>query len=290
MKLIEIKNGNLNNVFKLETSNKDYIIRFSNFDNKFESVILKILEKYQINAPRLKARFTIDGKFIMICDYIDGDNPINYNFDFFQKLIIEIMKLHNIEINNLIIKNDNFESFDKLKEYYNVSINSKFLIRERDFINDIMSLVLRNLKLDLLPQSLIHSDIKRENLLIDEEKVYLIDFGNCYFGSRLIEIIRLYMWFFIRENNYDINMMKKIKNLYFDENNPITNIEIENIELLLIFCLLYNLLKDIYLYEIKLLPEKYILKNSLKWLEVLKNKEKLSKIMEVFNDAKRFTK
>ena len=290
MKLIEIKNGNLNNVFKLETTNKDYIIRFSNFDNKFESVILKILEKYKINAPRLKTRFIIDGKYIMICDYINGDNPINYDFNFFQKLIIEIKKLHNIEINNLLIKNDNFESFDKLKEYYNVSINSKFLIRECDFINDIMSLILRNLKLDILPQSLIHSDIKRENLLIDEEKVYLIDFGNCYFGSRLIEIIRLYMWFFIRENNYDINMMKKIKNLYFDENNPITKIEIENIELLLIFCLLYNLLKDIYLYEIKLLPEKYILKNSLKWLEVLKNKEELSKIMEVFNDAKRFTK
>lgn len=289
MKIREIKNGNLNSVYKLKLENKYYVIRSSDFNNNFECLILKLLENKQINAPRIKTNFVFQNKYVMICDYINGKNPTNYNEIFFQRLVKEVKKLHCINIKNISGSNSNFESIKRLEEYCNVSKKSEFLSQDKKFITQLVKEIKQKLNLDALPKVLIHSDIKRENVLIDNQNVYLIDFGNCYVGNRLIDIIRILMWFFIRYDDYDLVKMNKILSTYFDNSNKITKIEKENLAVLLRFCLLYNLLKDIYLYENKLLGKKYIEKNSLKWLKALKNKKSLSIITGVFDNVDRFT-
>ena len=76
VKIKKIKNGNLNSVFKLKLGKYLYTIRASDFDNRFESEVLKILEKYNINAPRIKTHFLFNKKYVMICNYIFGRNPL----------------------------------------------------------------------------------------------------------------------------------------------------------------------------------------------------------------------
>ena len=137
---------------------------------------------------------------------------------------------------------------------------------------------------------IIHSDIKSENIIVNDKGVYLIDFGNAYIGNRLIDIIRIIMWFFIRYDNYDLEKIQEVIDMYFDDNDGLTDEELYSIDELLEFCLLYNLLKDIYLFENNVLKKEYIESCSLKWLEALKNSKNLENIMEVLKNAKRLTK
>ena len=92
----------------------------------------------------------------------------------------------------LILLNE--ESQSKLCEYYNKAIKSKYLLNELDLINKIYNEVL-NLEPDVFKKCIIHSDVKRENMLQNQDKLFLIDLGNCYIGSRLIDAIRVIMYF-----------------------------------------------------------------------------------------------
>ena len=280
----EICNGNLNKVFKMNLNDKSYIIRISKFDNTFETEILKILEKNHMNTPRVKASFVFEKNFSMICDYIEGKNPDIFDESFYKNLSLELKKLHNIKV-PINMKNVNFESLEKLKTYYKVSINSKYLKEDLNLVDRLFNEVNNHLNLDILPKCIVHSDIKKENIIVSNDDVHLIDFGNCYIGNRFIDIIRILMWFFIKDDNYDVDKMKIIIENYFDVNSKMTNLEKNNLKLLLKFCLLYNLLKDIYLFEKRILKKDYIETNSLKWLEILNDERKLEIVLGVLKNA-----
>lgn len=285
MKISKINNGNMNNVFILELDDNKYIIRMSEFDNDFECEILKLLEKYNIDSPRLLTNFKLKSKNIMICKYIEGDNPSVYNEIFFEKLAEALSKLHSIPCKyEQVDYKDNEESLLKLKEYYDLSITSKYLKEDKELINKIYQEV-ESLNLNILPKNIIHSDIKKENLLVNDNELYLIDFGNVYVGNRLIDLIRVIMWFFIKNNNYDFNGMKSFILQYLKKGLHLNQVEKSSVNLLIKYCILYNLLKDVYLYEKNILNNNYIENNSLIWLNALKNEKKLMKIGEVFENA-----
>ena len=275
----------MNNVFELELDNNKYIIRMSEFDNDFECKILKLLEKYNIYSPRLLTNFKLGSKNIMICKYIDGENPIIYNELFFEKLAISLGKLHSIQCKYESTEySNNEETLGKLKEYYDLSVTSRYLKDEKNFISKKYKEI-EKLNLNSLPKNIIHSDIKKENLLVNDNGVYLIDFGNVYVGNRLIDLIRVIMWFFIKYNNYDFDSIEKFILRYFKETHNLLKIEKSNVIALIKYCILYNLLKDIYLYENNILNSNYIENNSLRWLDALKNEKELIKISEVFKNA-----
>lgn len=288
MKIEEINNGNLNKVYILYFDSKKYIMRVSQFNNDFECSVLNYLKESDLHIPVINTNFIFKDKYIMIYKYIEGSNPTNFNELFFKKLIYQLKKLHDVDV-NLVNENTNYESLNKLEYYYNLSINSEYLKNDSKFISDLFISIKNNLKLEKLPQCIIHSDIKKENIIINKNGVYLIDFGNCYVGSRMIDIIRIFMWFFIKDENYDFDKMKMIIQSYFDIDNKITDVEIFNLELLLKFCLIYNLLKDISLFEKNMLKKEYIEKSSLKWLKALKDKKNLAKVLGVLKNAKGFT-
>ena len=226
----------------------------------------------------------------MICDYINGYSPNQIDMTIIRKLLLEVKKLHKVKFDYIEDENENYESIEKLKEYNKVAIKSKYLERESAFISNCIKRIDDNLELDILPTNIIHSDIKSENIIVNDKGVYLIDFGNAYIGNRLIDIIRIIMWFFIRYDNYDLEKIQEVIDMYFDDNDGLTVEELYSIDELLEFCLLYNLLKDIYLFENNVLKKEYIESCSLKWLEALKNSKNLENIMEVLKNAKRLTK
>jgi len=285
MKISKINNGNMNNVFILELDDNKYIIRMSEFDNDFECKILKLLEEHNIDSPRLLTNFKLGSRNIIICKYIEGENPTIYNELFFEKLANSLRKLHSIQCKYEPTEYaNNEETLNKLKEYYNLSITSKYLKDETKFINKKYKEI-EKLNLKSLPKNIIHSDIKKENLLVHDNEVFLIDFGNVYVGNRLIDLIRVIMWFFIKNNNYDFDSIEKFVLQYFKENSNLLEIEKSNVTILIKYCILYNLLKDVYLYENNILNSNYIENNSLIWLDALKNEKRLIKIGEAFKNA-----
>ncbi len=290
LKVMRLGNSNINNVYKISFENRDYVLRISNYDNRFESAVLKQLKTENINCPNIIETFSTDNKYIIICDYINGQCPEEIDMLTMEKLILEVKKLHKIKFKYENGENINCENIDKLKEYYNVAIESEYLNKDKDFISDCIRRVDDKLRLDTLSTNIVHSDIKPENIMVDDNEVYLIDFGNAYIGNRLIDIIRIVMWFFMRYDNYDLEKIQKVINMYFNNNDKLTTEELDSIDELLKFCLLYNLLKDIYLFENNVLKKEYIESCSLKWLEALKNNEELENIVGVFKNVKRFTK
>ena len=290
LKVITLGNGNINNVYKISFENRDYVLRISNYDNNFESMVLKQLKTESINCPNIIESFSTNNKYIMVCDYINGKCPDQVDILTMKKIISEVKKLHKIKFKYKNSENVNKESIEKLKEYYNIAIKSEYLDKDRVFLSDCIKEIEDKLKLDKLSTNIVHSDIKSENIIVNDDDVYLIDFGNAYIGNRLIDVIRIIMWFFIRYDNYDFDEIQEMINTYFANNEKLTVEELENIDKLLEFCLLYNLLKDIYLFENNILKKEYIESCSLKWLKALKNNEKLENILGVFKNAKRFTK
>jgi len=244
MKISEIKNGNMNKVYLLEIEGNKYIIRTSDFDNSFECKVLDLLKKNNLNCPKIITNFKVDNKYIIIYKYLEGNNPVIFDDDFYIELAKGLKELHSITHN--FITTDyihNEENKKKLANYYKNAIESKYISRDKKIIDETYSEV-SSLNLDELDKCIIHSDIKKENLIQNKKDIYLIDFGNCYIGSRLIDVIRVIMWFFINKENYDYRRIELFINEYFKNNKP-NQVEKNNIDKLFIYCILYNLLKDI---------------------------------------------
>ena len=136
-----------------------------------------------------------------------------------------------------------------------------------------------------LKQCFIHSDIKKENILVNEDTVYVIDFGNCYIGSRLVDIVRVIMWLFLYDQScLDDEEIKKFCQQYFDQA-ELDQIEYEMVSYVLRYCLLYNYVKDKYLFCMGVLSERYVQQTSSKWLEIMKNKTIINKVVEMIQNA-----
>ena len=225
MEISEIKNGNMNKVYLLNIKKNKYIIRTSDFDNSFECKVLNLLEKEDFNSPKIITSFKLENKNIMIYRYLEGSNPQEFNDWFFVNIAKILNQLHSIDYQELYQYSlQNEENLMKLSEYYNKAIESNYLTGEKDLIDELYQ---RVLKMDFisLDKCIIHSDIKKENMIQNNQELYLIDFGNCYIGTRLVDIIRVIMWFFIKNNNYDYDQITLFVNEYF-KYNPIKDIEV----------------------------------------------------------------
>lgn len=189
----KIENGNLNDVYKLVINNKKYILRMTEFNNDCEINTLLILKKYNLNVPNLLAHFSVYNKNVMLLDYIEGSNPLEIDIKFITELLKQLKKLHNIPYEDLEEKSINtIENFERLSKYYVVSKESNFLKQKIHLINSILEDV-KDIPFDKMPKCIVHSDIKKENVLVNNNTVYIIDFGNSYIGNRLIDLVRIIM-------------------------------------------------------------------------------------------------
>ncbi len=282
----EIENGNLNDVYLLIINNNKFIIRVSQNINSFEVNALKCLNKDNLNIPLLLGNMEYNDKFITILKYIDGIEPNELNYQQLESLAVLVKRINNIIIDDLKnADNQPIENIEKLKDYFNVSKNSEYLKAYKSYFSVMINLF-STIQFNKLGYSLIHSDIKKTNMLVNGIDVYLIDFGNCYLGSRIIEIVRIIMWLFLKDGLYDFDKISFFVKKYF-EDNQITEDEEENLSLLIRFCLSYNVIKDVYLYENRQLDKQYIELNDLKWIEILKNEQLLNKIEEVIKNVSR---
>lgn len=282
----KIENGNLNDVYLLEIDNNKFIIRSSKNINNFEVEVLKKLNKYNLQVPILLSDLIYNKRYVTILQYIEGEEPKELNYNQLEKLATLIRNLHNVPIDDLKDnKNQPVESLNILMGYFDKIKNSFYLKRDSEYILKYIN-AFSKIEFNKLEKYIIHGDIKKTNMLINEDEVYLIDFGNCYLGNRMIELIRVIMWIFLKDSDLDFNKISFFIHCYF-KNNDTTEIELKNLHLLIRYCLVYNIVKDIYLYENGELNEKYIKDNDLKWIEILKDKVLLHEVEEVIKNVSR---
>lgn len=284
----KIENGNLNDVYVLAINNNKFIIRSSKNANNFEVEVLRKLNKYDLQVPILLSDLIYNERYITVLKYIEGEEPKELNYNQLENLANLIKKIHHIPINDLENnKNQPVESLNVLMQYFEKIKNSFYLKKNFEYIlkyiNDFSKI-----EFDKLEKHIIHGDIKKPNMLVNKDKVYLIDFGNCYLGNRMIELIRVIMWLFLKDYDLDFNKISFFLHSYFKDND-INEIELKNLHLLIRYCLIYNIVKDIYLYENGELNEKYIKDNDLKWIEILKDEVLLNKVEEAIKNVSRYS-
>ena len=281
-KIEKIKNRNLNDVYKISLDGNSFILRNTVFNNNFEISVLKYLEKYDFNCPRVVNTFDYKNKHNILLKYIEGENPTIVNDRFCIDLANNLKKLHSIDFKSLsTIKNANEENLDKLNDYLKDAITSNYMKEEIQFIKETINEV-KDLELSFLPQAIIHSDVKPSNMIVNDEKLFLIDFGNSYIGARIIDLVRTIMWLFLKDKIIKWEYIRLLINEYFSQNKILSS-EVENINKIIKYCLVYNYIKDLYLYETGFLPESHILENDIKWLSILKDEDLIKKLGDEFN-------
>ena len=169
MKISEIRNGNMNEIYLLDMDQDKFIIRTSSFDNHFECSALELLKEFDFSCPKIITNFELNNKFIMLYKYLEGDNPKKFDKKFFIKLAVLLKRLHSIPQSfNRDEYISNEENHKKLQEYYSKAIKTKYLENDKDLINRKYKDV-SDLDLDSLDKCLIHSDIKKENMIQNDK-------------------------------------------------------------------------------------------------------------------------
>lgn len=284
--ITKIEKGNINDVYHLKTDDKEVIIRKSKFNNAFETYMLNKLQKYELKIPRNITSSLYKSNYIMIYDYIEGDILQSININVIWQLTEFLIKLHSIKITiDEINMEQPKENLHKLLSYIKY-LERYVSCKEFDYLYAVYDdIAIKKDEIASLPKCLIHSDIKKENIIICKDEVYVIDFGNCYIGTRLIDIIRVIMWLFIfPDEEVDYNKINHFCEFYFSKK-PLMLSEEMVLPQILDFCLLYNYAKDIFLYSNGSLNEEYVKKTSEKWYNTLKDTEKKMKIMEIMRNA-----
>ena len=92
----------------------------------------------------------------------------------------------------------------------------------------------------------------------------------------------------MKENDFIIDEIENSFKVYF-ENNHLIDLEYNNLSKIIKFCVIYNLIKDVYLFEKGFLSENYVVKNDTKWLNALENEQLLEKVKEALNNASRYS-
>lgn len=226
-----ITSGEVNQIYKLDTLTKPYILRYKDFDFSWATdpeFVSKALSKLSI--PQAKTIYFENNPnkdyCIEIQEFIDGEtadiaihNHRLTKADYYQKLGKILKKIHSVKTNRFGHINANKNFYTDVNSYW----NSEFEDRVKDInelqgkvkldateISDKFSKLISSLDTDLFPV-LIHSDATPDNVIYTLEKeLILIDWdgaeGDCW--------MRDFAWltFFsdYNDDHYEISPIQKI--------------------------------------------------------------------------------
>lgn len=209
--IIQFIKSNTSYIYLLKNDNKCYILKISD-DTKYINKLLISNEIYfykNVNnqfMPKLIANFNENG---IILEYLNN-NITKHNFFM---IIKKIIKMHNSL--NYIKKNINYNYCLKTLEEIKKVVNQySFILLFYDKINynRIKKLLEDNLHLKIKGKTLIHGDMKIDNILINLKHIYFIDWSFYRLGYGLEDILSLLI--FSLKNNLFILKYDKLLNFY----------------------------------------------------------------------------
>lgn len=201
----KIPHGLANEVYKVSTTNNNYILkvynRLPNFNNS--KILLDNCSNKNIYIPTIIKEEIIDGKTIHLYEFIEGEHKSLLN-DF------EIKKLVSIISNiNVLSTNYDFENtiFNKLNKYVNYFNNNKANKVDQNIIDNLLNNVTTTS--DYNDLVMVHGDISPTNIIINNE-LYVLDFDEAVIAPISYELVSSLIKFCYKEGNFNIEQAHKI--------------------------------------------------------------------------------
>ena len=187
-------------------------------ENKFnnEAKWLEKLMNVDFCTPKIIGKYNQN---TIITKKIEG-NPINDEFahEHLYDIGELLANLHNVEIKNL---NNDWQQM-LLQEYQELKITAEKVLEKNIFkaTTEYLEKEIQNIKIEQL--TIIHRDLRPENVIYNKGKYYLLDFESMCIGDRDYDFIRMLNLFNQKDMyNYDdfknfMDGYKKINNIKFD--------------------------------------------------------------------------
>lgn len=201
-KLKKLKNqGVCNTTYKLQTSNKDYLLRVlkhKHLDKHSRKNELKVQNKAYKKDIAAKIYLFDEKKSLMICDFLKGKHKKNLHKKDIKALVKSLTKLHNIKT-----KNKKYKLKDDFRNYKKILKDSK----SRQLIKSSLS-ELKRLKKYKYEKVLCHHDLNKNNILFCKNKVKFIDWEFSCVNDRFFDLANI---------SIEFNLNKKQENILLNE-------------------------------------------------------------------------
>ena len=280
--LTRMKYGITNKVYKLESANKNYLLKeyIGKCNDLCKNKLLEQCNKKKINVPVLLESKVVNGRKFCLYKYIEGEHKFQLENDNIDTLVDTIKRMAipvrlNQYFSHSIIKkiNQYIKILNEVKEPKISSNIIEELLSRYDF-----------LKVDeqKFSFSIVHGDLSCVNLLWKEKELYVIDFDESIVAPKEYEIITTVIKVCFKYKDFDIKTASKILKAYFSLNNT----SVEKLKTIWDFYILKVIIVKIALYQmekIDIYDEKGLKDSWEYWYKLLQNKELKDQIFENVN-------
>ena len=230
----KLTNGSCNDVYKIVTSDKNYVLRiFSSRswpeEGKLGFINDKLIENNIFSAKNVF--ITRDDpdfeKGFMVQEFLDGydvsdviDEKISEE-DYYEKIGKLLKKIHGIKIQNYGYIGTGIASHDKFSDFMETEFNSmwedikKLSVYDAKKYEEIKTLTLNELSLlNDLPSVLIHADVSFDNVMLVNDELVLIDWDNALSSNWIHEYSVMTYWIYWGVT--DESLINKRKKIFLD--------------------------------------------------------------------------
>lgn len=202
--IAKMGNSYSSDVYKVTSKGNTYILKipYNNQAYESEKIILEELERQGIAAPKIIKEVVCTDKKGIIMSYLQGLNGEEAVFT--KRKIGNLVKTIN-EFQNITLKRSEIPlyNFDIIVNTYNENIE---LIS--DYVSRELYLAIQknsDMFFDLLKEQqynrLIHRDLRLGNIIMDSEKIFLIDFEGCAMGNPIMDLVKIYYEITFKDSN-----------------------------------------------------------------------------------------
>ena len=185
------------NVYNIKTDNNKYIAKIYDDINMVNNMVSLYNYLEKMNIPKIIK--TENGnyfskymdKFIIIYSFLEG-KPLS-------KFITENNNTCPDEIVSLMAK--------EVRKLHNLTLNKNFNFKTLDFANNLNR------------KSILHFDLTKENIFINNNKIGFIDFDDAKYGDSICDVAILLSFLFVsKKRGIDNKKINIFLNNYYDDN------------------------------------------------------------------------
>ena len=197
------------NVYNIKTKDNKYIAKIYSNKEKAEKMVNLHNSLKELHIPKIimtknnKYLLEIENKYIIVYSFLEGKQISTY--------IKENNDKYNEEVIILIAK--------ELKKFHDLTLNKKYNLKTIEFANKLER------------QSVLHFDLTKENIFINDNKIGFIDFDDAKYGDSACDIGILLSFLFVsKKRGIDNDSIKIFIETYYENEEELKNKELKFIK------------------------------------------------------------
>ena len=234
--------GVANYVYKVETVNKNYIIKkyvnIPNFELSEKLYNMFLTNNIKVSKPINNCPLKINGMIYNIFEYIENTKEDKGMYKYILNLLLCDRKYDGTDylINDCYKYYENIYSSDKIKKYFS---------KELDYVLNVFDSLKNN---NILRQKYInHGDISKENLIDDGKNKYIIDFDQTTMCAKIYDFAVVVVKFFVNNNYICKTKYQQLRDEYLKYDKTYSK---DDFDVMIKFYLCKILLEKFYLHNI----------------------------------------